>query len=199
MITLLVKRTILAMIHRQLEFRINWKKAQLYGDLSNDFLVPRFLPERNGVVDCKLLLQSQKPDRGALMPRENHGVTVGAMAALARSVTPEDTANNPHLAYEHAKLQAYVDEIQQLTLERAALQARKQEATERIREIRARGSQQATLVETLLKVQHGPRSEQLVAYHIKPFRGRKRRRPAEEPAEASAAPASPGAPAAGEP
>ncbi len=124
------------------------------------------------------------------MPRENHGVTVGAMAALARSVTPEDTAANSHLAYEHAKLQAYVDEIQTLTLERAALQARKQEATERIKEIRVKGSQQATLVETLLKVQHGTRSEQLVAYHIKPFRGRKRRRPATEAAEASAAPAS---------
>lgn len=133
------------------------------------------------------------------MPRENHGVTVGAMAALARSITPEDTANNPHLAYEHAKLQAYVDEINKLTLKRNALEARKQETTERINEIRVKGSQQATLVEILLKVQYGPRSEKLVAHHIKPFRGRKRRRPAAEAEEAAAAPTSPYAAAPGEP
>lgn len=133
------------------------------------------------------------------MPRENHGVTVGAMAALARSITPEDTANNPHLAYEHAKLQAYVDEIQKLTLERNALQALKQQVTQRIEEIRVEGSRQVTLVEALLKFQHGPRSEKLVAHHIKPFRGRKRRRPAGETEEASAAPVAPDAPAASQP
>lgn len=133
------------------------------------------------------------------MPRENHGVTVGAMAALARSITPEDTANNPHLAFEHAKLQAYVDEINQLTLERDALEARKQEATTRINEIRVQGSQQATLVETILKAQLGHRSEKLVAHYIKPFRGRKRRRPIQETEEASAAPASPDVPTPGEP
>ena len=133
------------------------------------------------------------------MPRENHGLTVGAMAALSRSITPEDTANNPHLAFEHAKLQAYVDEIDQLILERDALEARKQEATHRINEIRVQGSQQATLVETILKAQLGPRSEKLVAHYIKPFRGRKRRRPAAEESVASPAPASPDGPASSEP
>jgi hypothetical protein len=121
------------------------------------------------------------------MPREKHGVTVGAMQVLAMAVTPEDMANNPSLAFQTAKLQGYVDEIQKLVLERDALEARKQEATARINEILVEGSRQHTLVEVMLKCQHGPSSERLVAYHIQPFRGRKRRRPAAEAAAATAA------------
>lgn len=133
------------------------------------------------------------------MPRENHGVTVGAMQALARAVTPEDKAANPSLALETAKLQAYVDEIQKLVLERDALEARKQEATVRINEILVEGSRQTTLLEALLKVQHGIRSEKLVAYQIKPFRGRKRRRPAGEEGEAAAETAAADVPVPGAP
>jgi len=127
------------------------------------------------------------------MPRENHGVTVGAMQILAKAVTPEDMAKNSTLAHANAKLLEYVDEIQRLVLERDALEARKQEATTRINEILVEGSRQHTLVEAMLKVIHGPSSEKLVAYRIQPFRGRKRRRQAEEAAEAADVPA-PGAP-----
>ena len=116
------------------------------------------------------------------MPRENRGVTLGTMLTLAKSVTPEDMANNPSLAFQNAKLQAYVDELQALTLERDALEARKQEATARIKEILVEGSRQTTIVEGMLKIHHGIRSEKLAAYRIQPFRGRKRRRPAEEAA-----------------
>lgn len=35
------------------------------------------------------------------MPRENHGVTIGDMIALSRAITPEDTAGDPDLAYQH--------------------------------------------------------------------------------------------------
>jgi hypothetical protein len=89
-------------------------------------------------------------------------------------------ANNPSLASQNAKLQAYVDEIQALILERDALEARKQQATARIKELLVEGSRQTTLVEAMLKVHHGIRSEKLAAYRIQPFRGRKRRQPAAE-------------------
>jgi hypothetical protein len=127
------------------------------------------------------------------MPRENHGVTVGAMQILAKAVTPEDMAKNSTLAHANAKLLEYVDEIQRLVLERDALEARKQEATTRINEILVEGSRQHTLVEAMLKVLHGPSSEKLVAYRIQPFRGRKRRRQAEEASGTADVPG-PGAP-----
>lgn len=131
------------------------------------------------------------------MPRENHGVTIGDMIALSRAITPEDTAGDPALAYQHQRLLAFVEEFEKVNLERNALEARKRAATTRLNEILVEGSRQTTLLEAMLKVKHGPTSEKLAAYGIKVFRGRKRRRRAEEAAEPPAEAIAPDVPAAG--
>lgn len=132
------------------------------------------------------------------MSRENQGVTIGDMIALSRAITPEDTAGDPSLAYQHQRLLAFVEEFEKLNLERNALEARKQAATTRLNEILVEGSRQTTLLEAMLKVKHGPASEKLAAYGIKIFRGRKRRRGAEEAVEPTAKATAPDAPAAGQ-
>lgn len=90
-----------------------------------------------------------------------------------------------------------MEEFEKVNLERNALEARKQAATTRLNEILVEGSRQTTLLEAMLKVKHGPANEKLAAYGIKVFRGRKRRRRAEEAGEPAAEAVAPDASAAG--
>ncbi|MFY9821055.1 MAG: hypothetical protein WAM82_06720 [Thermoanaerobaculia bacterium] len=112
------------------------------------------------------------------MPRTRTGHTVGTWTNLADLVTPEITAGHPLLEKTHAELRGFVDEINQLQVQRDFYEARKQEATQRIQEILPEGRRTATLLRRALKQHLGPDNEKLAAFGIKPFRGRKRARKA---------------------
>jgi hypothetical protein len=112
------------------------------------------------------------------MPRTRTGHTVGTWSELADLVTPETTEGFPLLERTHGELREFVDEIQALLVQRDFFEARKQEVTQRIQEILPAGRRTATLLKQALKQHFGPDSEQLAAFGIKPFRGRKRARKA---------------------
>jgi hypothetical protein len=110
------------------------------------------------------------------MPRTRIAVTVGEITKLAKSITPETTAGNRHLEYEHARIKRLLGELERVSHERDFHAAKKQEATRKINELVEEGRRLATLVKDILKSDIGPREEKLVAYGIQPFRGRKRAR-----------------------
>ena len=106
--------------------------------------------------------------------------TLGELEKLVQSVTPEIRAGLPHIAPAFAKLQSCVERIHQLMVERNFHEARKQEATREIRERLEEGRKDATAVRAGLKVEMGDTNEALVRFGIQPFRGRKRRKKADE-------------------
>lgn len=108
------------------------------------------------------------------MPRTPIPQTLGELETLALSVTQEVKTEAPHIERTHVKLQGLVEEIRKLLAKRDHYQALKQEATRkahaRIRQAKAT----ATFLRRGLIVHYGADSEQLAAFDIKPFRGRKR-------------------------
>lgn len=108
------------------------------------------------------------------MPRTTTAQTLTELETLARSITSEVTTEASHLASSHVKLQGLLAEIQKLFTRRDFYQARKQEATRkahaRIRQAKAT----ANLLRKGLAEHYGADNEQLAAFNIKPFRGRKR-------------------------
>jgi hypothetical protein len=111
---------------------------------------------------------------------------VGELVELAELVTPETREGDPMLEKSHETLRNAVAEIQRLTLEQNFHAARKQEATKQMNEILQSARRTATFLRQTLQMKYGPTSEQLAAYKIQPFRGRKRVKKAK--GEASAAP-----------
>lgn len=116
------------------------------------------------------------------MPRTPTAQTLTELEALARSITPEVTTDASHLASYHMKLQGLLEEIKKLFARRDFYQARKQEATRkahaRIRQAKAT----ANLLRKGLAEHYGADNEQLAAFNIKPFRGRKRsKKPEKKP------------------
>ena len=108
------------------------------------------------------------------MPRAPINFTVGDWLDLSKKVTPETTAGVLPLEHTREKLMGHLGEVQRLLAERDFHEARKQEATKRIREILPAGCRAATLLRKMLKEHYGPDSEQLAAFGIQPFRPRKR-------------------------
>jgi hypothetical protein len=108
------------------------------------------------------------------MPRTPIAQTLNELETLAQSVTSEAKADAPHLERIHVKLQGLLEEIQKLLTRRDFYQARKQEATRkahaRIRQAKAT----ATFLRKGLVEHYGADNEQLAAFNIQPFRGRKR-------------------------
>lgn len=112
------------------------------------------------------------------MPRTRRNQTVGVWIGLTGGVSPELAASQPHIKDALNKLVAFEDEMDKLVQEQAFHDARKQEATSRINEILAEGRIVATALRVSLKQHFGSRSEKLVEFGIKPFRGLKRARKA---------------------
>ena len=108
------------------------------------------------------------------MPRLPINSTVGDWMDLSEKVTLEGAADVVPLEHAHTKLAGYLGEVRQLLAERDFHEARKQEATKRIREILPAGCRTATLIRKILKDHYGPDSEQLATFGIQPFRPRKR-------------------------
>jgi hypothetical protein len=114
------------------------------------------------------------------MPRTPIAQTIVELETLARSITEEVMAEVPSMERSHVKLQGLTKEIRKLLARRDRYQALKQEATRKAHAHIRQAKATATLLRRHLKVHYGPENEQLAAFNINPFRGRKRRKKAEK-------------------
>jgi hypothetical protein len=112
------------------------------------------------------------------MPRTSIPHTLGTLSKLAKLVTPEATAGQRHMELAHEKLQSTLDELNRLLVERDFHAARKQEASQKIRQLLDDGRRTASALRVYLKDHLGYDNEQLVAYDVRPSRRRKKRRSA---------------------
>src|SRR6185295_3384758 len=112
--------------------------------------------------------------RRANMPRAPIAQTLGELETLAKSITEEVKADAPQLERAHLRLQAALEEIKKLLVRRDFYHARKQEATRKAQDRLRRARMTGTFLRKGLIVHYGPDNEQLSAFDIKPFRGRKR-------------------------
>jgi len=117
------------------------------------------------------------------MARKRKGLTVSELAELIHSVTPEVLAAVPEITDAHARLSGMIAEVNSLWVERAVYESRKQAATKRIDQIVEDARKTATYVRRGLSLHFGADSEQLTAFRMKPFRGRKRANRAAKPAK----------------
>ncbi|HEV8583221.1 MAG TPA: hypothetical protein VGX68_29485 [Thermoanaerobaculia bacterium] len=108
------------------------------------------------------------------MPRIPIADALTELESLSQSFTPEVTEQAPYLAQKHVELQRHMEEIRKLIIRRAAYEARKQEATRKIRDRIGKARRLATYLRSGLRLSYGSDSEELVKFGMKPFRGRKR-------------------------
>ena len=85
------------------------------------------------------------------MPRTRIAHTMGDLQLFAQTITPETTAEHPFLEYAHAKLKRFIEEIDQLGVERDFHAARKLEATRRRNEMIEEGAVRPSLTECPVK------------------------------------------------
>jgi len=119
------------------------------------------------------------------MPRKRRVLTVGEWIELVSLIPPELLASSPPLQRAHAQLRETLDEVQKVVVERDFHQAEKQAATARLRELLKSGGRTANVVRVTLREHLGPGSEQLAAFKMQPFRGRKRAKKQSEPSGGS--------------
>ena len=113
------------------------------------------------------------------MPKVALAETFHDWESLLRSAARHRDQKNLHVHLE--KLQAAFERLHDLEAERASLQARQQEITQQMGEIKDQGKLAAMEVRQLLKVILGPRSEALVEHNVTPVRNAApRRRPARQ-------------------
>ena len=72
-----------------------------------------------------------------------------------------------------AKLETTLDRVEDITKQQAALAAQKQELTKELQALMTDGQRVAALLRKGLKQALGPQAEQLTAFKLQPFRGRK--------------------------
>ena len=114
------------------------------------------------------------------MPRTPLPQTLSQLEALAHSVTPEVTTDVPHLESSHVKLQLLLEEIKKLLTRRDFYQSRKQEATRKAHDRIRQAKSTANLLRKGLTEHYGADNEQLAAFNIQPFRGRKKSKKSEK-------------------
>ena len=119
------------------------------------------------------------------MARTRRVHTVGRWTELTSSVTPEIVEELPMLKPLLPKLRKIEADVDRLVTERDRHQARKQETTRKIQDALVEGRKVAQVIRVGLRHHLGAGNEGLVAFGIKPFRGRKRTRKATAPADAS--------------
>lgn len=114
----------------------------------------------------------------------------GKLGALARFIAAliANTAELPHLDGIRVRIEAILAEAQGVAREQAALTARRQEASQRIRTLLTEGDRLMTATGKVLQEFYGLRSEKLAEFHLQPFRGRTRKsQPPPEPVAVPAA------------
>ena len=117
------------------------------------------------------------------MPRTRRGHTRSEWSKLTLSVTPDLTKDLPYLEVPRAKLVEIETEVDRLVLERNFYQARKQETTRKLQDALVEGRKVASVLRVGLRHRFGDTNEQLVAFGIKPFRGRKRAKETPSPSD----------------
>jgi hypothetical protein len=107
--------------------------------------------------------------------------TLTKLETLAQSITEEVKEEVPHLERPHVRLQGLVEQIRKQLTKRDLYQARKQEATRKAHADIRQAKATANLVRKTLTEHYGSDNEQLERFAIKPFRGRKRKKPKGSP------------------
>jgi hypothetical protein len=88
----------------------------------------------------------------------------------------------PQLELLRVALEKLLQEARDLTKQQGALQAGKQESSQRLQTVMKEGKKLATVMRGGLKQHYGNRSEKLVEFGLQPFRGRqKKTKPTETP------------------
>jgi hypothetical protein len=88
-----------------------------------------------------------------------------------------------HLEPFRAKLETALNRAVDITKQQAALAANKQELSKELLALMADGQRVAVVLRKGLKQQFGPKAEQLTAFNVQPFRGRKAKDTVAQPAE----------------
>jgi hypothetical protein len=98
-----------------------------------------------------------------------------------------------HIEPFRLKLVTVLDRSLEITKEQTGLAAQKQELSKELRQVMADGRRVAALLKKALQQHLGPSSEQLTAFQVQPFRGRKARKKKEnkEPGPVASGSASP--------
>ena len=108
------------------------------------------------------------------MPRKEtrHAGILGDFKRL--SVTLEANKEQlPQLEPFRLKLEELLTESLDANQEQAALTARKQESSKRLRRLLTEGQAVAHVIRTVVKDHFGPREEKIAEFGLQPFRGRK--------------------------
>ena len=109
-----------------------------------------------------------------------YGVTINGWERLV--VPMEANAQDfPHLEAQRQELEAILTEVREVSAQQTALTAAKQERTKRLQTLLVEGRKLATFLRNGIRQRYGDRSEKLVEFDLKPFRGRVR--PPAEPAK----------------
>jgi len=87
-----------------------------------------------------------------------------------------------HLEPFRVKLETALERAVDITKQQAALAATRQELTKELKVLMADGQRVAAVLRKALKQQLGPKSEELTAFQVQPFRGRKAKNVVAKPA-----------------
>ena len=109
------------------------------------------------------------------MPREPRADTLQDWKRLIDSLG-KSVGDIPGLQAYHTRLEEMYNRAVQLVAERAAHDAAKQAATRELNELLEDGRKTLTVMRRWLQEHHGNRSERLVEFDIRPFRGRPRKK-----------------------
>lgn len=99
----------------------------------------------------------------------------------------DSTEKNPDVreitATERQSLGLLLTEAESLKADQDELKARRQEATQKLNEVEARGKEVAIRIRSVVRGKVGPRSELLSLFKVAPIRSRKRTAPVKPPDE----------------
>ncbi len=109
------------------------------------------------------------------MPRESFAVTVEAWGRFLRQME-ETGVEIPGFEGKKEELEEMYSRAKQLVAERNALEAAKQKATHELQQILEAGRLKHTVLRQHLKLHLGDANEMLIAYGIRPNRGRRKSR-----------------------
>jgi hypothetical protein len=107
----------------------------------------------------------------------------------------ENSAELPHLEASRLKLEELLKQGLEIAAKQSMLRAEKQDASQRMKALIVSGQRLTNVLRLSVREHLGIRSEKLVAYGMKPFRGRKpseeSKRPKPQPEQPASPPAQP--------
>jgi hypothetical protein len=114
-----------------------------------------------------------------------YGVTLNGWDRLLDPLAA-NAQDFPHLEAQRQELEAIRTEAREVSAQQVAMAAAKQERTKRLQTLLVEGRKLATFLRSGIRQRYGNRSEKLIEFDLKPFRGRPR--PAAEPAKPAPTP-----------